>query len=85
MQIELHCPDCSCHFRARPEMPAGEVLNRMTDAGPWFALAEGETFEDMIFAALLGRGRILCPECREPVCVSERTLGRYARAKFPCC
>ena len=47
--------------------PAMEVLARMIDEGPWFALAEGETFEDMIFAALTSRGAICCPDYCRPV------------------
>jgi hypothetical protein len=44
-----------------------EVLDRMTDEAPWFALAEGETFLDMVVAALAARGKILCPQCRSAV------------------
>jgi hypothetical protein len=46
----------------------------MTDDGPWFALAPGRTFEDMIFAALARRGRILCPECGTAVAVHESSF-----------
>ena len=84
MRIELHCPCCSCHFSAEPDAPAAEVLDRMTDQGPWFALGDGETFEDMIFAALTARGKIRCPECRQAVCISEESLGEFARELFPC-
>jgi hypothetical protein len=69
MEIHLHCPRCACHFSAAAETPASEVLERMTDEAPWFALAEGNTFEEMVFAALTARGRILCPECRGEVLV----------------
>ena len=63
MRIKLQCPCCECHFRAEPEAPAAEVLDRMTEEGPWFALGDGENFEEMIVAALLQRGQIGCPEC----------------------
>ena len=43
MQIELYCPDCCCRFAADPDTPAAEVLDRMTEEGPWYALGEGET------------------------------------------
>jgi len=76
MQIELSCPNCFCHFAAEPETPAAEVIDRMTEEGPWYALGDGETFEDMIFTALMCRGAIRCPECREPVSVSEESLGK---------
>ena len=55
----------------------GDVpFDRMTEEGPWYALGDGETFEDMIFTALMCRGAIHCPECREPVSVSEESLGK---------
>jgi hypothetical protein len=79
MQVELYCPHCSCHFAASPDTPAAEVLDRMSEDGPWYALGDGETFEDMIFAALLGRGAIRCPECGDPVTVSEESLGQFTR------
>ena len=76
MQVELYCPNCHCRFAAAPDAPAAEVLDRMTAEGPWYALGDGETFEDMIFAALTSRGAIRCPECRTPVSVSEESLGQ---------
>jgi hypothetical protein len=78
MQIELYCHECACRFAAPPETAADEILERMTDEGPWYALGEGETFEDMIFAALASRGAIRCPECSRPVSVSEESLGQLA-------
>jgi hypothetical protein len=78
MQIELYCPDCGCRFVAPPDASMAEVLERMTDEGPWFGLGDGETFEDMIFTALTERGSIRCPDCGEPVSVSEESLGRLA-------
>jgi hypothetical protein len=84
MQIELRCRRCACHFSAPPETPYGEVLDRMIDEGPWFGLAEGETFEDMIFAALTTRGVIRCPDCSGAVAVSEQSLARRGREPFLC-
>ncbi len=76
MHIQLHCPRCACHFSAPPETPALDIINRMTDDGPWFGLAEGDTFEDMVFAALLARGKICCPECLSAVSVRGREMRR---------
>jgi hypothetical protein len=76
MQIELHCPQCTCQFRSSPNTPADEIRDRMFEDGPWYALGDGETFEDMVFAALTARGAIHCPECGEPVQVSEESLGQ---------
>lgn len=79
MQVELYCPHCLCRFAAAPETPAAEVLDRMTEEGPWYALGDGETFEDMIFSTLLSRGDVLCPECGAPVAVNEESLGQFTR------
>lgn len=78
MQIHLYCPYCLCQFDAPADTPASEILDRMTDDAPWFALAEGETFEDMVLAALDMRGKILCPDCRQSVLVGVKSLGRIA-------
>jgi hypothetical protein len=84
MQIELRCPVCGCHFIAPPHASYDEVLDRMTDEGPWFALAEGDTFQDMIFAALANRGTIRCPDCWGTVAVGESSWGEPAGASLPC-
>ena len=76
MQVELFCPHCHCRFAASPDAPAAEVLERMTEEGPWYALGDGQTFEDMIFSTLFASGSIRCSECGEPVSVSEQTLGQ---------
>jgi hypothetical protein len=78
MQIELYCNCCSCRFAAPPETSANEITDRMFEQGPWYALGDGETFEDMIFASLTEDGNIACPECGDPVAVSEESLGQLA-------
>lgn len=67
MWIRLFCAACSCQFCSPADTPASQVLDQMTDDSSWFALAEGDTFEVMVSAALDRRGRILCPECGEEV------------------
>jgi hypothetical protein len=69
MEIELRCPVCRCRFGAPADTPSDCIVERMLDDGPWYALAEGETFEEMVWTALCDRGRILCPECRHEVSV----------------
>jgi len=76
MQVELFCPHCCCRFAASPEAPAAEVLDRMAEEGPWYALGDGETFEDMIFSTMFSCGAIRCCECGESVSVTEESLGR---------
>lgn len=78
MHVELSCGGCGCRFVAPPEAPTSEVMERMGDEGPWFSLGDGETFEDMIFAALTEEGQITCPECDRPASVCEESLGRLA-------
>jgi hypothetical protein len=78
MQVELFCPDCCCSFAAEPDTPAAEVLDRMAEHGPWYALGDGETFEDMIFSTLFACGSIRCGDCGGPVSVTEQSLGRLA-------
>ena len=78
MQVELFCPNCDCRFAAPPDTPASEILDRMADEGPWYALGDGETFEDMIFSTMFACGTIRCADCGEPVAVSEQSLGQLA-------
>jgi hypothetical protein len=84
MHIELRCPRCPCRFSAAPATPASEVLDRMTDDGPWFALASGETFQEMLSAAIRARGRICCPDCGTSVAIGRRLPLRFSPAPAPC-
>ena len=63
MEIELVCRDCHACFTAPPETPQEDIIQRMIDEGPWYALGAGACFGDMIHTALERRGRIACPEC----------------------
>jgi hypothetical protein len=78
MRIELHCANCARTFTAPPDMAAEQIIDRMSGERAWYGLGEGETFEDMIFSSLTEDGEIRCPECGEPVHVSEESLGRLA-------
>ena len=78
MHIELHCTCCSCRFVAPAQASDDEIRERMWNDGPWYALGDGNTFEDMIFSTLAERGAICCPECGDPVSISEESLGRLA-------
>ncbi|MSU77095.1 MAG: hypothetical protein EXS16_03255 [Gemmataceae bacterium] len=80
MQIELYCECCACRFVAPPNLSANEVTDLMFEKGPWYALGDGATFEDMIFSSLTNDGHIFCPECGEPVAVSEESLGQLSMA-----
>src|SRR5262249_12708343 len=74
----------SCRFTASPETPAARVLDRMASEGPWYALGDGETFEDMIFNTLIAGGSIRCSECGEAVSVTEESLGQLALEGLGC-
>jgi hypothetical protein len=50
----------------------------MADEGPWYALGDGETFEDMIFSTLFSHGAIRCADCGECATVTEESLGQLA-------
>jgi hypothetical protein len=80
MSIELVCHYCPCRFDAAGQAPEEEIIRQMIEDGPWFALAAGPTFEDMVSTALTRRGKILCPECGEPVRVRESPFGDIACA-----
>lgn len=75
--VELFCPHCCVSFVSCPEAPAREVLDRMAEEGPWYALGDGETFEDMIFSTVFACGSIRCAECGERATVTEQTLGQW--------
>jgi hypothetical protein len=78
MQLELYCSNCHCHFTA-PDTPAAEVLERITEEGPWCALGDGETFEDRLSTALHDEEPIHCPICGTDVTRNEETLGRLTQ------
>jgi hypothetical protein len=78
MQLELHCSHCHYHFTAF-ETPAADVLERITEQGPWCALGDGETLEDHVSAALIDEETVRCPLCGRPAAVDEESLGRFTR------
>ena len=78
MQVELYCSNCCTSFVAAPDTPASQVIDQMAEEGPWYALGDGATYEDMIFSTLTEHGHICCPECGDPVNVSEESLGELA-------
>jgi hypothetical protein len=73
MQVELHCSHCSCLFLA----PENADYSELTFADePWYALGDGNTFEDSIHGAI--SDGVSCPACGEPIAVSEEQLGKLA-------
>jgi hypothetical protein len=80
VQIELRCPRCPCRFNAGQEAGAEEIRDRMTVQGAWSGLAEGATFEEMIYAGLVRTGYIGCPECGGVASIQEERRPRRATA-----
>jgi hypothetical protein len=78
MHIELDCARCFCHFTSVDSAPPGETHDPVLRDEPWSFLGDGSTFEDLIYATLMDRGGICCPQCGAPVAVSEESLGRLA-------
>ena len=74
MQIDLDCPRCAFHYGAAAATLADEIVGEMVNEGPWLALGEGHTFEDMVRAALAVRGRICCPDCHTALAVHVTRL-----------
>jgi hypothetical protein len=84
MMIELHCLACRSEFSAAGETPADDILDRMIEEGPWYALAPGETFGEMVETAISDRGRILCPDCGKVLIIRRRGLYCSSRELAPC-
>jgi hypothetical protein len=59
---------------------AEEIRDRMTVVGAWSGLAEGSTFGEMIYAALVRTGYIGCPECGGVAAIHEERRPRRAVA-----
>ncbi len=75
MRVELQCSSCPCRLGTWTT----PVLERITEEGPWVALGDGETFEDRIAATLSTAYEERCPECGQPVAVSEESLGQLTQ------
>ncbi len=84
MMVELVCPCCPFRFSARSDASAAEVLDRMIEEGPWFALGNGETFREMLYTALTMRGAVRCPDCQEDVAVLEEDDAGAAEELLSC-
>jgi hypothetical protein len=84
MMIGLHCLVCRSEFSAAADTPADDILDRMIEEGSWYALAPGESFEEMVRAALADRGRILCPDCGKALAIRRKGLSCGMRELAPC-
>ena len=78
MHMAMHCHGCDTWFSPSLDTDQGEVLEKISGAGPWGALGDGETLEDQLFAELTSAQAICCPHCAVPVGLSEENLGRMS-------
>ncbi len=75
MQLELYCPSCRCLFAPGPITSVAKALRSLEEAGPWSALGDGETVEDLLYNALSSVEETDCPDCGTSATVHEGTLG----------
>jgi ribosomal protein S27AE len=73
MHIEMCCPECGWQAH---KMPQEQALERIASEGPWYALGDGETFEDRI--AILAEQNQECPRCGTEAVVSADSLCRLS-------
>src|SRR5262249_22733218 len=78
MLLEMHCSRCPCDIFTDSEEADREAFDGLSEEGPWFALGDGETPEDRLYAVLSARGALHCPECGEQTTVTEESLGKLA-------
>ncbi len=76
MPLDLYCPNCRRDLRAFSEPFDPDVLERISEEGPWAALGDGATFEDTLYRALAESDAGRCPECDAVASVNEESLGR---------
>jgi hypothetical protein len=84
MIIDLVCPCCPFQFSAPAAADAVHILDRMIEDGPWLALGEGDTFEDMVVRAVNTRGAIRCPDCREALIVNHEEPSQFREDLLVC-
>lgn len=78
MHVHLQCPQCRSHTHPSTDAAFGRALKRIAAEGPWYALGDGETWEDRIHACLTTDGE-RCPDCDVAFTVSEDTLAELSR------
>lgn len=78
MHLELNCCNCGCTFVPNPRNAS--TLEMMDQHGPWYALGDGETLEDMMFNTFFSEDKVHCEDCGEPVDITQEGLGRLTLA-----
>ncbi len=78
MLVELQCDVCGLRFQAPLHANAEEALSSIQREGPWYALGDGETFEDHLSALFTGPTAPCCGACGGPTTPSESSLGQLS-------
>jgi hypothetical protein len=80
MQLELYCPCCDRLFTPAPKPGMVEIFRGLEEHGPWSALGDGETFEDLVYNTLTSAPETACPDCGGVATMGEGTLGKLSHA-----
>jgi hypothetical protein len=80
MQLELSCTSCGCTFTPGPRSAVAKIVREAEETGPWWALGDGETLEDVLFHRLSRAPATSCPACGGPATVDEGALGEWSYA-----
>lgn len=80
MQLELYCPCCDHRFIPGAKTALAKVFRSLAEIGPWSALGDGETFEDLLSSTLTSSPETVCPDCGNAATLGETTLGALSHA-----
>lgn len=79
MHLEQIAPRCECHSHNPRNASLVRALEQVAAEGPWFALGDGETWEDRIHGYLTSPDSTQCACCGSPLEVSEEELAELSR------
>jgi hypothetical protein len=80
MHVELYCRCCDHRFTPAPNPGVVELFRDLEQQGPWSALGDGETLEDLLYNKLTSTPETACPECGGAASVSEGVLGELSHS-----
>jgi hypothetical protein len=84
MQLELYCAHCDRRFTPAPKPGIVDLIQDLEREGPWSALGDGETFEDLLYNTLTSTPETACPECGGTATVGEGELGELSHSLLAC-
>jgi hypothetical protein len=80
MQLEFYCPCCDRCFTPAPKPGVVGIFRGLEEQGPWSALGDGETLEDLLYNMLTSSPETACPDCGGVGTVEEGTLGELSHS-----